>query len=197
VPGATPARHGHVTLRQHRKVGSDATTSTTTRDLYFRTYHDSLLAHAAGGSNVWILYHDAYPDYDGFGVYYPADSSTVAVLEAHAAAMMSLNEPTDVSQDLTPLSAPVTSLGVPYPNPFNPSTAVRVEAAHPGTHASVVVYDLRGRLVRTLFAGVLGTGATVSWDGTRSDGRAVPSGSYFIRFERGSQIETRRVVLLR
>jgi len=64
--------------------------NTTTRDLFFAAYYDSLYTRQAGGSNFWILYHDAYPDYDGYGVYYPADSSTVALIEDQADRMENL-----------------------------------------------------------------------------------------------------------
>jgi|GEM_PF-741903 len=63
---------------------------TTTRDLFFTAYYDSLYSHQAGGSNFWILYHDAYTDYDGNGVYYPADVSTVSLIENHADRMENL-----------------------------------------------------------------------------------------------------------
>jgi len=67
----------------------------TTRDQYFQgwldiIYGEALVGNSAGGSNLWILYHDDYPDYDGFGVYYPAHTSTIAILENHAEDMNEL-----------------------------------------------------------------------------------------------------------
>lgn len=69
----------------------------TTRNQYFQAWLDGIYAgaltgEAAAGSNLWILYHDDYPDYDGFGVYYPAHVSTVSLLESHAADMNRLTE---------------------------------------------------------------------------------------------------------
>ena len=63
---------------------------TTTRDQFFQGYYDLIYSYQAGGSNFWILYHDAYPDYDGFGVYYPADTSTIAIIESAASKENSL-----------------------------------------------------------------------------------------------------------
>jgi len=59
----------------------------STRDLFYEAYYDSAYAHSVGGTNFWILYHDDYPDYDGNGVYYPSDSSTVSIIENQAARM--------------------------------------------------------------------------------------------------------------
>jgi mannan endo-1,4-beta-mannosidase len=197
VPGATPLRQGE-TRAPHYKGERHQPTSTTTRDFYFQTYCDSLLAHAAGGSSVWISYHDTYPDYDGFGVYYPADTSTVAILEAHAAAMTALNEPTDVSPDFAAARSGEGFLAVPYPNPFNPRVTLRVGGGSEPVFASVRVYDLRGRLVQTLFCGMVAPqGTNVSWDGTQVGGAVAPSGAFLVRLERDGRPETRRVVLLR
>ncbi len=68
----------------------------STRNQYFQSWLDVILAGAqagnsSAGSNLWILYHDDYPDYDGFGVYYPAHTSTISILEAHADSMNLLN----------------------------------------------------------------------------------------------------------
>jgi mannan endo-1,4-beta-mannosidase len=65
------------------------------RDQYYQGWYDVIYdgasqGLAAGGSLFWILYHDDYPDYDGFGVYCPADTSTVQIIETEAARIDSL-----------------------------------------------------------------------------------------------------------
>ncbi len=59
-----------------------------TRNETFRDAFDALLGelgpgNSSGGILLWMLYHNASPDYDGFGVYYPgqAHESTVALLK--------------------------------------------------------------------------------------------------------------------
>jgi mannan endo-1,4-beta-mannosidase len=69
-----------------------------TRDVYYQGWYDEIYlaaqaGEAAGGSNFWILYHDDYEDYDGFGVYYPEDTSTCAIIAAEAARMNALIVP--------------------------------------------------------------------------------------------------------
>jgi hypothetical protein len=71
------------------------------------------------------------------------------------------------------------------PNPFNPSTQVRFEV--PGTAGALVpavlrVYDLSGRLVRTLVAEPVTPGThSVTWNGQDDSGARVASGVYFAR----------------
>ena len=65
------------------------------RDDYFQAWYDAIYASAflggaGAGSNFWILYHDDYPDYDGFGVYYPGDASTLTIIHAEAQKMNAL-----------------------------------------------------------------------------------------------------------
>ena len=60
------------------------------------------------------------------------------------------------------------------------------------------IYDVSGRLVRTLVDGARGTGEHFErWNGTDSSGRSVASGVYFYRLEAGSFVETKKMVLLR
>ncbi len=68
------------------------------------------------------------------------------------------------------------------PNPFNPRTEIRFTAPRTG-RCSVRVYDLSGRCVRTLDAGVLdpGTRGSVVWLGRDDSGRELASGQYFAR----------------
>ena len=60
------------------------------------------------------------------------------------------------------------------------------------------VYDLRGRLVRTLVEGIRGAGTyTVYWDGTDEVGRKVSSGVYLYRMQTGEFVQTRKMVILK
>jgi len=85
-----------------------------------------------------------------------------------------------------------------HPNPFNPMTNIEFSLPKAGP-VSLQVYDLTGRLVRTLVAEVsydVGT-HTVPWNGTDLTGRVVASGVYFYRLVAEDQRLSGRMVLLK
>ena len=91
------------------------------------------------------------------------------------------------------------SLSQNVPNPFNPSTAIQFKIpVGNSVHVALKVYDLQGRLVRTLIDGI-GNGGTynVFWDGTDEAGRQVSSGVYLYRIAAGEFIQARKMLLLR
>ena len=99
-----------------------------------------------------------------------------------------------VSENLT---TEATALLHPYPNPFNPTTTLTYSLSTL-SDVALEVFSVSGRLVMVLEDGVVSAGRhEVRWDGTDSDGNAVSSGIYFVRFEAGGKIDTRKLVLLR
>lgn len=84
-----------------------------------------------------------------------------------------------------------------HPNPFNPVTTVRFSLDRAGLTA-LRVFDVGGRLVRTLVSGDLPAGAhEVTWRGDDERGRPVASGVYFCRLEAAGDTQSRRMVLVR
>jgi len=70
-----------------------------------------------------------------------------------------------------------------FPNPFNPVTSV-VYASPGEGRVLLAVYNVAGRLVRTLVDGSVGPGYhSVVWDGRDQNGVEVGSGVYFCRME--------------
>jgi len=83
------------------------------------------------------------------------------------------------------------------PNPFNPSTTISYTVGQP-TQVSLVVYDLRGRQVKTLVDRFVEGGTyQVQWHGTDSRGRPVASGVYFYRLQADDFNTVRKMVLLK
>ncbi|MDH3198005.1 MAG: T9SS type A sorting domain-containing protein [Candidatus Krumholzibacteria bacterium] len=83
------------------------------------------------------------------------------------------------------------------PNPFNPTTTIRYELDAPGA-VRLEVFDVSGRLVRTLAGGTRGAGPhDATWNGTDDAGRAVASGVYYYRLTAGATTTTKRMVLLK
>jgi flagellar hook assembly protein FlgD len=83
------------------------------------------------------------------------------------------------------------------PNPFNPSTRISYEL--PSRDAvSLKVYDVDGRLVRTLVSVVQGPGSfSVEWTGRNDNGEPVASGVYFYKLQAGSFVDAKKMVFLK
>lgn len=122
---------------------------------------------------------------------------------------------------------PASRLGQNYPNPFGHTTTIpfRLPSRHgdaetrrpgcriqdAGSHITLAVYDLAGRLVRTLIhnepvssfesstRGGFASGEPVSvlWDGRNESGEEVASGIYFYRLQTQGFLSTRSMVVLR
>lgn len=103
---------------------------------------------------------------------------------------------TDDSADDGALPALHTTLTA-APNPFNPQVEIRAELPA-ADHGRLCVCDLRGGVVRELFAGALPAGGSRwLWDGRDATGRAAASGVYLLRLETGRRIVQRSVTLAR
>jgi len=84
-----------------------------------------------------------------------------------------------------------------YPNPFNPSTTLRIDLPAAG-EVSLAVYDLLGREIAPLVVGRLEAGYhNLVWGGVDSQGRAVPSGIYIARLVTPGTSESVKMVLLK
>jgi hypothetical protein len=68
-----------------------------------------------------------------------------------------------------------------YPNPFNPSTNIKITLEH-RTKIILTVYDLIGRRIKTLFEGDCNSGDTqFAWNGKDDNNKNVSSGVYCYR----------------
>ena len=100
---------------------------------------------------------------------------------------------------LTGSEIPVASLELSqnYPNPFNPTTSIEFGIPADG-YATIYVYDVSGRLVKSLVAGELPQGRhTVRWNGFNNSGSKVASGVYFYRISFAGEEIIKKMVLLR
>ncbi len=97
-----------------------------------------------------------------------------------------------------------------HPNPFNPSTTIRFEVPGPGEpgttgsgsaaghRVTILIYDLRGRLVRNLVDSDLQPGLhQITWNGTDAVGRKLPSGIYLYTMKAGQEVYTRKMTILK
>jgi immune inhibitor A len=99
--------------------------------------------------------------------------------------------------DERPASFPTQLLSV-HPNPFNPSATIRFSASGPTQRLALSIYDVTGRLVRTIESVVLSAGVHEAvWDGNDGDGRATASGVYICRLGTDAKAPGLKLVLLR
>lgn len=88
-------------------------------------------------------------------------------------------------------------LGNPYPSPFNSEVTISFALAQ-DSPLRIVVYDLAGQEIRTLFAGTRAAGShLLVWDGRNGNGSDAASGVYTITATGPGLRQSKRVVLLR
>jgi hypothetical protein len=118
-------------------------------------------------------------------------------------------KPTCENEDMVARRAPVADAGAEnlpnrfalesnYPNPFNPSTAIRYSL---GTDATVTleVFNILGQSVRTLVRAELQAAGSyeITWDGTGKSGQPLGSGVYLYRLRADDFVETRKMIMLK
>ena len=95
-----------------------------------------------------------------------------------------------------------TILAQNFPNPFNPETWIPYQLSQP-TEVSIQIYNVSGRMVRTLDLGWQPTGSYMTpssaayWDGRNAVGEQVASGIYFYTLQTANFAATRRMVILK
>ncbi|MCK4415021.1 MAG: hypothetical protein KAY32_15925, partial [Candidatus Eisenbacteria sp.] len=106
----------------------------------------------------------------------------------------------DVAVDETPdthLSGPVDFLYASRPNPFRGTARIRFKIAAE-TGVKIAIYDVSGRLVRTLRDGKAQAGEnTLTWDGTDNAGNRVSGGIFWMEMITSSYKSAKRLVVLR
>lgn len=84
-----------------------------------------------------------------------------------------------------------------YPNPFNPSTSIKYYLAK-GENVELEIYNLAGQKVKTLVSAKQSAGEhQIQWDGRNDSGELAASGVYLYRLRAGSEVLTRKMVMLR
>ena len=164
---------------QSRKYLACVDTGTGTTSPWNPDPSDPVLAVAGNGGTIFAggrfdqLSQYAHPFFAGIG------DGVVTAVEAD------------------PLAPSVPHAVSAAPNPTGGRTTFRF--ALPRSEAATVsVYDVTGRLVRTLHRGILESGAhTVEWNGNDASERAAASGIYFVRVESPSVQLSGKVLRIR
>lgn len=104
---------------------------------------------------------------------------------------------TGVAEEPTVDFPSVARLTQNWPNPFAQQTNISFWLSIP-SHSSLRIYDMSGRLIRTLVDDDKQPGRyTLTWDGRNEAGRKVAAGVYFCYFRAAGFKQTRKIVLMR
>jgi len=102
--------------------------------------------------------------------------------------------PVEDGRDVVPSAFTVDSV---YPNPFNPSTTIKLYIPR-SSDLDVAVYDVQGRKVRNLHSGGISAGwHTLVWDGKDDGGRGQSSGMYFLRAMNAGTATVQKMTLVK
>ncbi len=83
------------------------------------------------------------------------------------------------------------------PNPFANNAVINFSIAKPG-YVSLNVYDISGRLIKTLIKEKKDAGIhSVKWNGQNNNNKKVAAGIYFTRLKSGSFTSVKKVILVR
>jgi hypothetical protein len=135
----------------------------------------------------------------GFPLYYMRYDDAQALTDA---VLGDFGEPKGVLEAVDAGVRPQrTVLREARPNPFSRATRIRAVLTPEDERTedlALCVYDISGRLVRTLSLEHAGQYLTEAiWDGDGDDGHPLPSGTYFCTLSSGGHAQTRKLTLLR
>jgi hypothetical protein len=102
------------------------------------------------------------------------------------------------AEDIASIPSARAALHPGEPNPFQESTLIRYDVPASGAHVRLDIYDIAGRLVRTLVQEPQSGGVhSARWDARNSIGSYVSSGVYLVRLSAGAETLTQQVVRLK
>lgn len=84
-----------------------------------------------------------------------------------------------------------------YPNPFNPSTTIKLELAEAG-EIELAIYNIKGQKVKTLLKCTTTPGIyECNWNGKDEAGKCVSSGQYVLKLRQNSKETATKIMLLK
>ncbi len=165
----------------------------------FAEFDDSAF-HVWRGNSTWDRVRQTSAPLSGdvsFAWVDPAPPTTATnywLEETHTGGISDWYGPVELKAMDLPRSA---ALHEPWPNPFNPLVALRVELPR-AAHLVVTIHDVRGRHVATLADERHDAGEFVlNWDGRNDQGQSMSTGAYFARLKTADQTSVQKLMLVR
>ena len=149
-------------------------------DTTFVFYPDSISPTNSNINYVWTLYT------------YQQD--LVTVLDGQSGVFSIINSFVNIHNGELPYHY---KLYPAFPNPFNPLTSLRYDLPNDGM-VSITVYDMMGRVVKTLVNATQTAGPKlVQWNATNDKNEPVSAGLYLYSIQAGEFRKTNKIVLLK
>jgi len=138
----------------------------------------------ADSLEIAAMIHDFYDDYRR-GIVYFSPWADSAVCGTDETVRDSLSNPSEFALFLN------------SPNPFVYRTSIEYIIPNE-THISIKIYDVAGRMIKTLVNRKVGPGYyTVQWDARDASNLRVAAGVYFTRLESADFSSVKKVILMR
>ncbi|MDO9577979.1 MAG: T9SS type A sorting domain-containing protein [Candidatus Cloacimonadales bacterium] len=84
-----------------------------------------------------------------------------------------------------------------YPNPFNPTTTIKLELAESGK-IELAIYNIKGQKVKTLLDAFTNKGTfNINWNGKDAFGKLVSSGQYVVKLELDGKETAKKIMMLK
>jgi hypothetical protein len=170
-------------------------------------YDFTTIKYLANGDSGWVMRYDGPASGDEASVAIAVDDSGNVYVTGWSqdgggyddyCTIKYVQTPSEVKDESGDRERPSEfDLSQNYPNPFNPTTKIEFTLAKSG-FATLQIYDVLGRKVRTLVSEELSSGyKSVIWDGKNDDGKDVASGVYFYQLKVGDFSEPKKMLLLK
>lgn len=102
-----------------------------------------------------------------------------------------------VEEPEIPKISPLTTNISNYPNPFNPSTTIKLELAEAGK-IELAIYNIKGQKVKTLLDCTTAPGTyECNWNGKDESGKSVSNGQYIVKLKQNGKETATKIMLLK
>jgi hypothetical protein len=202
--GCDPGLGGHANIRDYDDIRATGNAvSTHVYGSYVPSTSGAIVMHADPAGFSTIL--QSFPWFDmRTSIGQPAPTKPDEVLMGRILSCVlpggcAGGPPTGTGEHPEQVAVPAhTTLHQNTPNPFNPVTTIHFDLAREG-HVSLHIYDVAGRLVRTLVDESLTAGFDhrATWNGLDDAGTHVASGVYFYRLVAADRTATRKMVVMK
>lgn len=103
----------------------------------------------------------------------------------------------EITTNIKDFLTPAICSFIIFPNPSSGNTTITY-SMHEKNHVSIKIYDMQGILINTILNIIQAPGKyQISWNGTDKNGRFVNNGIYFIQLQKGKQITTHSIEVIK